>query len=582
MRLSRWSGICRPNVLFNEKLIISSLHNISKRFMMDNPNQDDSPHATVQATQFQQVSEGKATIVQPESVFYNPVQQFNRDITIAFISEFAKDHLEHVKEQRLKKNELDTVTDDMAELVVGKSHPNGLRILEGLGASGLRSVRFGLEIPGVKKIVCNDFDKQAAEVIQRNIDRNNLQHLVEASCADASMLMYQNKRFEDRFDVVDLDPYGTAVPFFDAAVQAVRDGGLLCVTCTDAAVLCGANVPEKCFTMYGSMPVKSRFCHEMALRVILRCLEAHASKYSRYIVPLASLSVDFYFRIFVKVYTGQLKAKFSAAHTGMVYHCPGCGSFITQPLSEVSATKGDNYRFSAAKGPKVSEVCVHCGSHHRIGGPMYLGPLHDRGYMERVIGHVLSEPGKFGTAKRIEGMLSMAGEELDTPLYWEIDGLYQTVHCEPMKLVTIMSAVLNAGYQVSYSHACKNSLKTDAPNSVIWDIIRAHVKNSDIKTKRNVPGTPGYKILSVPPSLEVNFDTHPDAVPKSCAQNLLRFQPNPQENWGPKPRAKRQGDDDAMVNRRLQNQGKKKRKLTDGNEDSSNNKDCNNDGSKIE
>ncbi len=51
--------------------------------------------------------------------------------------------------------------------------------------------------------------------------------------------MYDNRRFEDRFDVVDLDPYGAPVTFLDGAVQSVADGGLLLVTCTDMAVLCG-------------------------------------------------------------------------------------------------------------------------------------------------------------------------------------------------------------------------------------------------------------------------------------------------------------------------------------------------------
>jgi len=62
-------------------------------------------------------------------------------------------------------------------------------------------------------------------------------------------------------DVVDLDPYGTAGPFIDGAVQCITDGGkidilqimlaytyflgLLCVTCTDLAVLATANYPEK-------------------------------------------------------------------------------------------------------------------------------------------------------------------------------------------------------------------------------------------------------------------------------------------------------------------------------------------------
>ena len=39
--------------------------------------------------------------------------------------------------------------------------------------------------------------------------------------------------------VVDLDPYGSPAMFLDAAVQCVTDGGLLCVTATDLAVLCG-------------------------------------------------------------------------------------------------------------------------------------------------------------------------------------------------------------------------------------------------------------------------------------------------------------------------------------------------------
>lgn len=46
-------------------------------------------------------------------------------------------------------------------------------------------------------------------------------------------------------DVVDLDPYGTAAPFVDAAIGCIADGGLLAVTCTDLAVLAGSQYPEK-------------------------------------------------------------------------------------------------------------------------------------------------------------------------------------------------------------------------------------------------------------------------------------------------------------------------------------------------
>ena len=65
-----------------------------------------------------------------------------------------------------------------------------------------------------------------------------------------------------RFDAIDLDPYGSASTFLDSAVQAVSDGGILLITCTDMGVLCG-NHSEACFGKYGSMSLKAKFCHEM-------------------------------------------------------------------------------------------------------------------------------------------------------------------------------------------------------------------------------------------------------------------------------------------------------------------------------
>ena len=142
---------------------------------------------------------------------------------------------------------------------------------------------------------------------------------------DASMAMYSRRRPRDRFAVIDLDPYGSPTPFLDGAVQSVADGGLLCVTCTDMAVLCG-NAPESCHAKYGSLSLKSRACHEMALRIVIRCVEAHANRYGRYVQPLLSLSVDFYCRVFLRVRTGQRECKRTTSKLGHVYQCTGCES----------------------------------------------------------------------------------------------------------------------------------------------------------------------------------------------------------------------------------------------------------------
>jgi tRNA (guanine26-N2/guanine27-N2)-dimethyltransferase len=37
--------------------------------------------------------------------------------------------------------------------------------------------------------------------------------------------MYSHRHESRRVEVVDLDPYGTAAPFIDAAVQCVKDDG---------------------------------------------------------------------------------------------------------------------------------------------------------------------------------------------------------------------------------------------------------------------------------------------------------------------------------------------------------------------
>lgn len=90
--------------------------------------------------------------------------------------------------------------------------------------------------------------------------------------------------------------------------------------------------------------------------------------------------------------------------------------------------------------------------------------------------------------------------------------------------------------------------------------MRAWIASNQIKSKKNIPGSPAYNILSREASIEVNFEMHPDANPKSRSESLVRWQKNPERNWGPKPRAKKATDGDDLEQRRLQNQGKRKRK----------------------
>jgi len=501
------------------------------------------------------VKEGQAEILFPseKDVFYNPVQEFNRDLTIAVIKQFSKPLLEEK---------------GLADSQPGVHNKDGITVLEALAASGLRSVRFAREIPGLKSVIANDWSSQAVESIRRNVKHNNVADIIQPSNNDASMVMYQHKKASDRFNVIDLDPYGSPSPFLDAALQSVADGGLLCVTATDMAVLCG-NSPETCYTKYGAISLKTKACHEMAIRIVLQCLEAHATRSGRYIVPLLSLSIDFYTRVFVRVYTGQAKTKESTSKLGHVYQCTGCEMLATQRLGKVAPHEnGKNLKYSLVTGPPVGQSCEHCGSGFHMGGPIWLNPLHDKPFISELLQSI--QESNFATRERMEGMLSMALEELDdVPLYYEIPRLTNICKLSQEKLTFYTSAILNAGYKFSLSHANKHALKTTAPISFLWDMLRAQARHNkkDPPTKNLNPSAPGFRLMSTPPSTEnISFEPHPEANPRSRELNLVRFQLNPEANWGPKARAKTSIIPD-KPEKQSKNQGKHKQQQTASDKD---------------
>lgn len=348
------------------------------------------------------IKEGEAEIlVNDTSVFYNPVQEFNRDLSIAVLATYIKNISKQVTETNAKKED-------------------EICILEALSATGLRSIRYAKEITGIKQIIANDISAKAVESIKKNIYHNGVENLVKPSQEDATLLMYQNRK--TKFDAIDLDPYGCPTTFLDSAVQCVTDGGLLMITATDMAVLAG-NSPETCYLKYGAISLRTKACHEMALRILLQNIASHAARYGRYIIPILSISADFYIRVFVKVFSSQIKCKENATKIGMVYQCTGCETITTQSLCYKKSSGG----YKLTSSPYVDQFCKICNYKHHEGGPIWLGPLHDQHFVSDLLCN-LNEM-KLGTLKRIEGVLNVIHEELDIPLYYTLNRLMSIIRC---------------------------------------------------------------------------------------------------------------------------------------------------------
>lgn len=219
---------------------------------------------------------------------------------------------------------------------------------------------------------------------------------------------------------------------------------------------------------------------------------------------------------------------------------------------------GKSVKYQLSPGPAVSQSCDHCGHRHSVAGPIWNAPIHDKDFIHKLKESLVED--EFTTFRRIYGTLTMMEEELtNVPLYYVVDKLAAVAGINLCKMVQFRSAILNAGYKVSMSHACKNSIKTDAPAQVIWDIVRAWEKSNPANKEKMAPDRPGRRLLEKKSVTEISFEIHPDSNPQSRKQELLRFQVKPEKNWGPKSRAKTSLFHGNQEDKRSRNQGKKRR-----------------------
>ncbi|KAG2157148.1 tRNA methyltransferase [Suillus clintonianus] len=545
-----------------------------------------------------------------EEAFLNPVQEFNRDLSVACIRVWSEESnrekeakWKQAQERRAKreaegeprmgqrKDQKKAKTDSIEPSngpedvspgdvpIIGSTSEGNKRevtyrshkfvLLEALSATGLRSIRYAKEIPLVRFVIANDLSASATAAMKRNVELNGLgpsdppessssasvvsEHQplpdrgkVRINEGDACALMYNHRTEKTRVDVVDLDPYGTAAPFIDAAVQCVNDGGLLCVTCTDLSVLATTNYSEKCFSNYGGIPVKAEYCHEAALRLVLNTMSTSAGRYGRYIEPLLCLSIDFYVRLFVRIHSAPIEVKKAArqvAKTAMYYICQGCQSFYEQPLGRIVEKAHErsgnvNLLFKTQSGPPVPQKCTECGSALHVAGPMWSGSLHNNGFISKVLEHLEGNQDKYGTAVRMKGMLTVANEELHVPFYFtpsRIAGLFHSV-CPPLD--DVASALLNAGHHVSRSHALAGSLKTGATRQDVHDVFRSWVKKHPVRMDKVSETSLARQLLAKEARQALaNFTRHARSVTQASKVKLVRYQQNPAPNWGPGTKA---------------------------------------------
>jgi tRNA (guanine26-N2/guanine27-N2)-dimethyltransferase len=380
------------------------------------------------STQF--IIEGKTKLEVPElKAFQTPTGDYAPSLTRVFYNP----HMELCRD--ISVSALQVLADELSSI----------RVCDPLAGVGARGLRYAKEVRGILKVVVNDRSREATELIKSNVELNGLSTSVEVLNEDANVLLWS---YRPKFHVVDIDPFGSPAPFIDAACAALARKGMLAITATDTAPLSGA-YPKACIRRYGAKPLRTEYCHELGVRILIGFCQRVAGRHELALAPLLAHATRHYFRVYMRAVRGPKRADEILAQQGYVSHCKACGRRTTS--------------LNIAELPNACE----CGEKLNHAGPMWLGQIMDRGFVQRVISDLASR--NFKLSQQEIALLSRCIEEADgPPTFYDVNEVAGRAKISPPKLAEIIARLRKQGYFASRTHFSGTGLRTDAPlNEII-------------------------------------------------------------------------------------------------------------------
>ena len=329
-----------------------------------------------------------------DTVFFNEQMALNRDVSIMFLRALGRK----------------------------------LKVADCMTATGSRAVRIANEVPDTE-VVANDINPGTVPYIEENVRLNNLTNC-RVSRENLHVLLAK-----EVFDYVDLDPFGSPVPFLHSAIQGCKRGGILAVTATDTAPLAGAH-RAKCERRYQARPIRGPMCHEGALRILIGYVAREAAKFDKGIRPMLSFSADHYVRTYVELRNGA----------GAADEC----------LSKMVYMSYDPDTLERSISPTPDEKHVY--------GPMWGGPLFDRDILGRM------SPEGMAEEKRCAKLLDIWREEIDSnPFMYDMSEVASNLKVSTPRYDTFMEEMARNG-RVSRTHISPTGFKTELPVNRVKEI----------------------------------------------------------------------------------------------------------------
>jgi len=290
---------------------------------------------------------------------------------------------------------------------------------EMLAATGVRGLRLVHEAGPFARFDLTERDPTSAELLARNAGRF-VGEGARAARADAVA-----RAPSGLAEYVDLDPYGTPLPFLDAAFRGLAPGGLLAVTATDMRVLAGVDrdVAER---RYGGRPVRGRLGPEGGLRLLLAELQRRATARGARIHPRLAYVGSHHVRAYLTLEPADRRR-------------------APPPVAEI-----DPATWTGPPLPGTGPL-----------GPFWLGPLLDGSLMA-----ALTVPPNAAEPKAVARTIEILREEaeVDRPFYYESNSIAEGLSlARPPSVDAFRRELASGGFRTVRTQARAGAFRTDAP-----------------------------------------------------------------------------------------------------------------------
>ncbi|MBI5176736.1 tRNA (guanine(10)-N(2))-dimethyltransferase [Candidatus Micrarchaeota archaeon] len=343
-----------------------------------------------------------------KDVFYNPAMRLNRSLSSLALGAFIREGL-------LEKP----------------------AVLDGLAATGARGIRYALENE-TGKVVFVDANPAAIPVLKKNIAKNKLAGKAKAVGDDLNAFLCKSW---EKFDFVELDPFGSPVFFLNNAIRCVSQKGILSVTATDLAKLCGKE-QATCIRHYSSKPMRCPFSHELALRILIKKVVEAAAVHDVAAVPLFSFYHGHALKAF---FTCERRPQEASGLLGQIAFAVLCRKCFHRGIEKFPPGK-----------------CPNCGAKTDCAGPLWAGETTRVGLSAKLI--ELNRKRNYADSKAIGKILeAINGENGLLPLFYDLHELSEKLSNHSPKTSEFVKKLRDAGFEAGATHYSPTGVKTNAP-----------------------------------------------------------------------------------------------------------------------